>query len=69
LLAGKDQALLVGRYALLVLDLGLDRVDGVGGLDLEGDGFAGQSLDEDLHATTEAQDQVEGGLLCVASQT
>lgn len=40
LLAGEDQALLVGRNALLVLDLGLDIVDGVRGLHLEGDGFA-----------------------------
>merc|ERR1712000_412761 len=31
LLAGEDQALLVRRNALLVLDLGLDIVDGVGG--------------------------------------
>merc|ERR1719409_1178995 len=32
LLAGEDQALLVGRDALLVLDLGLNVVDGVRGL-------------------------------------
>ena len=37
LLAGEDQTLLVRRDALLVLDLGLDIVDGVRGLDLEGD--------------------------------
>jgi hypothetical protein len=37
LLASKDKALLVGRDALLVLDLGLDVVDRVGGLDFEGD--------------------------------
>ena len=41
LLAREDQALLVGGDALLVLDLGLDVVDGVGRLDLEGDGLAG----------------------------
>ena len=41
LLAREDQALLVGRDALLVLDLGLDVVDGVGRLHLEGDGLAG----------------------------
>ncbi len=41
LLAGEDQALLVWRDALLVLDLALDIVDGVGGLHLEGDGLAG----------------------------
>ena len=41
LLAREDQALLVGGNALLVLDLGLDVVDGVGRLNLEGDGLAG----------------------------
>ena len=40
LLASKDQALLVGRDALLVLDLRLDVVDGIRGLNLEGDGLA-----------------------------
>jgi hypothetical protein len=34
---------------LLVLDLGLDVVDGVAALDLERDGLARQRLDEDLH--------------------
>ena len=34
---------------LLVLDLGLHSLDGVGGLDLESDGLASQSLHEDLH--------------------
>ncbi len=41
LLASKDQALLVGRDALLVLDFGLDIVDGVAGLHLKGDSLAG----------------------------
>jgi len=63
LLASEDQALLVRGDALLVLDLGLDVVDGVGRLDLESDGLAGESLDEDLHTTAEAEHKVEGGLL------
>lgn len=46
LLAREDQALLVGRDALLVLDLGLDVVDGVGRFDLERDGLAGEGFDE-----------------------
>jgi hypothetical protein len=41
LLASEDQALLVGRNSLLVLNLALDVVDGIGGLDLKGDGLAG----------------------------
>ena len=49
LLAGKDEPLLVWGDALLVLDLGLDILDGVRGLHLEGDGLAREGLDEDLH--------------------
>ena len=41
--------LLVGRDALLVLDLGLDVLDRVRRLDIERDGLARQRLDEDLH--------------------
>jgi len=49
LLAGEDQALLVGGDSLLVLDLGLDIVDGVAGLNLEGDSLARKGLHKDLH--------------------
>ena len=63
LLASKDQALLVGRDTLLVLNLSLDVVDGVGGLDLEGNGLTRQGLDEDLHPTAKTEDQVESRLL------
>ena len=35
LLASKDQALLVGQNTLLVLDLHLHIIDGVGGINLE----------------------------------
>jgi len=49
LLSGKDETLLVWRDAFFVLDFGFDVVDGVGGLDFEGDGFTRQSFDEDLH--------------------
>lgn len=45
LLPSKDQALLVRRNALLVLNLRLDIVDRVRRLDLEGDGLARQGLD------------------------
>merc|ERR1712200_286387 len=63
LLASEDQPLLVRGDALLVLDLGLDALDGVGGLDLKGDGLASEGLDEDLHTSPETEDKVEGGLL------
>ena len=41
LLSGKDQALLIRGNALLILDLGLDIVDGVAGLHLKGDSLPG----------------------------
>ena len=44
-----DEALLVGRKALLVLDLLLHGVDRVVRLDVERDGLARQGLDENLH--------------------
>jgi hypothetical protein len=40
LLASEDQALLVRGNSLLVLNLALDIVDGVGGLDLKSNGLA-----------------------------
>ena len=46
LLASEDQTLLVGRDALLILDLRLDIIDGVAGLNLEGDGLASKGLDD-----------------------
>merc|ERR1712013_158664 len=63
LLASEDQPLLVRGDALLVLDLGLDILDGVGGLNLKSDGLASEGLDEDLHTSPETEDKVESGLL------
>lgn len=40
LLAGEDQALLIRWDSFLVLNLGLDIVDGIARLDLKGDGLA-----------------------------
>ena len=49
LLSSEDETLLIRRDALLVLDLLLDLLDGVGSFDLKGDGLACEGLDEDLH--------------------
>ena len=46
LLAREDQALLVGRDAFFVLNLRFHIVDGVRGLDFEGDGFAREGFYE-----------------------
>ena len=40
LFAGKNETLLIRRDAFLVLNLGLDVVDSIAGLDLKGDGLA-----------------------------
>merc|ERR1712193_343083 len=63
LLTSEDESLLVRWDSLLVLDLGLDVLDGVRWLDIKSDGLASQSLDEDLHSTSESQDEMESGLL------
>ncbi len=46
LLSSEDQALLIRRNTLLVLNLGLDIVDRIGGLDFKGDGLAGEGLND-----------------------
>ena len=63
LLAGKNESLLIGGDALLVLNLSLDILDGVRSLDVQGNSLASQSLDEDLHATAESEHEMESGLL------
>merc|ERR1712072_73457 len=63
LLASEDQSLLIWGDSLLVLDLSLDVLNGVRGFDLEGDGLASQSLDEDLHTSPESEHEMEGALL------
>jgi len=63
LLSSENESLLVWGNTLLVLDLGLDILDGVSRLDVEGDGLTGEGLDEDLHTTSESQDEMESGLL------
>ena len=48
LLSGKDQTLLIRRNSLLVLNLGLDVVDCVAGLDIESDSLTSKGFDENL---------------------
>jgi hypothetical protein len=58
--AREAHPLQIRRDPLLVLKLDLDVVDGVGSLDVEGNGLANQSLYEDLHATAWALYRVHG---------
>ena len=51
LLSGEDQSLLVGGDSFLVLDLGLDIVDRIGGLHPKGDSLARKGFDEAIYLT------------------
>ena len=62
LLTGEDQPLLVWGNSFFVLDFCFHVFNGVAWLDFQGDCLASQGLDEDLHSTTKAKDQVKGGL-------
>ena len=46
LLSSENQTLLIGRNALLILNLRLDIIDSVARLNLEGDGLASEGLDD-----------------------
>jgi hypothetical protein len=63
LLPSKNQTLLIRWNPLLVLNLALDIVNGIRRFDLQGNCLARQRLDENLHATTEAEDEVESRFL------
>ena len=63
LLTSEDESLLIWRDSFLVLDLSLDVLNRVRRLDIESDSLSGQSLDENLHTTSESQNQVKSGLL------
>jgi len=63
LLASENEALLIRGDAFLVLDLALDIIDRIAGLNLKSDGLSSESLDKDLHATPETEDKVKSRLL------
>ena len=49
LLAGEDEALLIWGDTFFILNLGLDVLNGVAGLDIQSNRLAGEGLDENLH--------------------
>merc|ERR1712045_176184 len=63
LLTSKDQPLLVWGNSLLVLDLGLDTLNGVRWLHLQGDGLASEGLDKDLHTSSQSEHKMKSALL------
>ena len=62
LLSGENESLLVWRDSLLVLNLRLDVVDRVGGLDLEGDRLSGKGCRNKSQIETQNRNQVEYSL-------
>merc|ERR1712213_105410 len=63
LFASKDQSLLVWGNSFLVLDLGLDILNGIRRLNLKGDGLASEGLDKDLHTSSQSKHQMKGAFL------
>jgi len=64
LLSSEDQSLLLRWDSFLVLDLGLDVLNGVIRLDVQGNRLSGEGLDEDLHGTTsKTKDKMKGRFL------
>ena len=59
LLAGEDESLLIGRNTFFVLNLGFNVFDGIRGLNVKSNGLPSESLDENLHTTSESEHQVE----------
>ena len=63
LLSSEDKSLLIWWDTFLVLDLGLDVLNRVSWLDIKGDGLTSESLDEDLHTTSESEHEVKLSLI------
>ena len=59
LLSSENESLLVWWDTFLVLDLGFDILNGVGWLNVEGDGLTSEGLDKDLHSSSESEDEME----------
>merc|ERR1711942_497165 len=63
LFACEDEPLLVRRDSFFVLNFRLDILDAVRWFHLERDGLSCQCFDEDLHSSSETQNEMKSGLL------
>jgi len=63
LLSSEDESLLIWRDSFLILDLGFNILDGVCWLNVKGNGLTSESLDEDLHTTSESKNEMKCGFL------
>merc|ERR1711884_878748 len=63
LLSSKDQSLLIRWDTFFVLNLCLHILNGVRRFNLQSDGLSSESLDKDLHTSSQSQYKMEGRLL------
>jgi hypothetical protein len=62
LLSSEDKSLLVWWNSFLILNFCFDIFNGISWLNIKGDGFTSEGLDEDLHTSSKSEDQVKSGL-------
>merc|ERR1711957_847227 len=63
LLSSKDETLLIRRNSFLILNLGLDIINGIRWLNIQSDGLSSKCFDKDLHSSSETEDQMKSGFL------
>jgi len=59
----EDERILAGQKSLPILDLGLNILDRVRWLHLQGEGLVGPGPDRDLHVSTVTENNMKGGFL------
>ena len=57
--SSEEESLLIRRDSFLVLDLGLDVINGVRSLNIESDDLSSKGLDQDLHTISESKKEVK----------
>jgi len=63
LLSSEDKSLLIGWDSFFVLDLSFNVINSVRWFNVKSDGLSSQCLNEDLHTSSQSEDQVESWFL------
>merc|ERR1711957_238866 len=63
LLSSKDETLLIRRNSFLILNLGLDIINGIRWFNIQSDSLSSECFDENLHSSSETEDQMKSGFL------
>lgn len=61
LLSSKNESLLIWWDTFFILDFGFYIFNSISWLNIESNGFSGKGFNEDLHTSSESEDQVESG--------